>query len=57
MAKKLGDIIATLPAQRRARFEGRAMILATFKVLRKVVDASRRHATVFLTLVQHMTTF
>lgn len=42
MAKKLDDIMATLPAQRRARIEGRAMKLATPKVLRKVVEASRK---------------
>jgi hypothetical protein len=41
MAKKLDDIIATLPAQRRARIEGRAMKLATPKVVRKAVEASR----------------
>ena len=42
MAKKLDDIIATLPPQRRARIEGRAMKLATPKVVRKVVEASRK---------------
>jgi len=42
MAKKLDDIMATLPAQRRARIEGRAMKLATSKVVRKVVEASRK---------------
>ncbi len=42
MAKKLDDIIATLPPQRRARIEGRAMKLATPKVRRKVVEASRK---------------
>jgi hypothetical protein len=42
MAKKLDDIMATLPAQRRARIEGRAVKLATPKVLRKVVEASRK---------------
>ena len=42
MAKKLDDITATLPAQRRARIEGRAMKLATPKVVRKVVEASRK---------------
>jgi hypothetical protein len=42
MAKKLDDIMATLPAQRRARIEGRAMKLATPKVVRKVVEASRK---------------
>ena len=42
MAKKLYDIMATLPAQRRARIEGRAMKLATPKVVRKVVEASRK---------------
>jgi len=42
MAKKLDDIMATLPAQRRARIEGRAVKLATPKVVRKVVEASRK---------------
>ena len=42
MAKKLDDIMPTLPAQRRARIEGRAMKLATPKVVRKVVEASRK---------------
>ena len=42
MAKKLDDIMATLPEQRRTRIEGRAMELATLKVLRKVVEASRK---------------
>ncbi|MEI7739284.1 MAG: hypothetical protein WCJ99_11145 [Betaproteobacteria bacterium] len=42
MAKKLDDIMATLPAQRRAQIEGRAMKLATPKVVRKVVEASRK---------------
>lgn len=32
MAKKLDDIMATLPAQRSARIEGLAMKLATPKV-------------------------
>ena len=48
MAKKLDDIIATFPAQRRARIEGRAMKLATPKVVRKAVEASREDVfTVF----------
>jgi hypothetical protein len=42
MAKKLDDIMAALPEQRRTRIEGRAMELATLKVLRKVVEASRK---------------
>jgi len=42
MAKKLDDIMATLPVQRRARIEGRAMKLATPKVVRKVVESSRK---------------
>ena len=42
MAKKLDDIMATLPAHRRARIEGRAMKLATPKVVRKVVEAYRK---------------
>ena len=52
MAKKLDDIIATLPAQRRARIEGRAMKFATPKVLRKVVEASRKDLSLYLTLFQ-----
>jgi|TARA_B110000285_G_C15112383_1_gene611924 hypothetical protein len=42
MAKKLDDIMVALQAQHRARIEGRAMKLATPKVLRKVVEASRK---------------
>jgi hypothetical protein len=42
MAKKLDDIMAALPPQRRARIEGRTMELATLKVLCKAVDASRK---------------
>jgi hypothetical protein len=33
MAKKLDDIMAAMPAQRRARVEGRAMELAKLKHL------------------------
>jgi len=42
MAKKSDDIMVALQAQHRARIEGRAMKLATPKVLRKVVEASRK---------------
>lgn len=42
MAKKPDDIMVSLQAQHRARIEGRAMKLATPKVLRKVVEASRK---------------
>ena len=35
MAKKLDDIMAAMPAQRRARIEGRAMELATRQELSK----------------------
>ena len=42
MAKKPDDIMEALQAQHRARIEGRAMKLATPKVLRKVVEASRK---------------
>ena len=42
MAKKIDDIMAALPAQRRARIEGRAMELATLKDLRKDAEASRK---------------
>jgi hypothetical protein len=38
MAKKIDDIMAALPAQRRARIEGRAMELATLKDLRKAAE-------------------
>ena len=42
MEKKPDDIMVALQAQHRARIEGRAMKLATPKVLRKVVEASRK---------------
>ncbi|MFB1018375.1 MAG: hypothetical protein QMC46_09845 [Burkholderiaceae bacterium] len=42
MAKKPDDNMAALQAQHRARIEGRAMKLAKPKVLRKVVEASRK---------------
>ena len=51
MAKKLDDIMATLPAQRRARIEGRAMKLATPKVVHKIVEASRKDLSVVLDTV------
>ena len=34
--------MAALPEQRRTLIEGRAMELATFKVLRKAAEASRK---------------
>ena len=51
MAKKLDDIMATLPAQRRARIEGRAMKLATPKVVRKLVEASRKDLSAVFDIV------
>jgi hypothetical protein len=51
MSKKLNDIIATLPAQRRARIEGRAMKLTTPKVLRKVVEAYRKDLSALFDVV------
>jgi len=55
MAKKLDDIMATLPAQRRARIEGRAMKLATPKVVRKVVEASRKDLSAVFDVVPNAT--
>jgi len=51
MAKKLDDIMATLPEQRRARIEGRAMKLATPKVVRKLVEASRKDLSAVFDIV------
>jgi len=51
MAIKLDDIIAALPELRRTRIEGRAMKLATPKVLRKVVEASRKDLSAVLDVV------
>jgi len=48
MAVKLDEIMAALPAQRRARIEGRAMELATLKVLRKAAEASRKDLSAVL---------
>jgi hypothetical protein len=42
MAKKLDDIMAALPAQRRTRIEERAMKLVTLKVPRKPIEASSK---------------
>jgi hypothetical protein len=42
MARKLDDIMAALPAQRRARIEDHAMKLATLKVPRKPIEASSK---------------
>lgn len=55
MAKKLDDIMATLPAQRRARIEGRAVKLATPKVVRKVVEASRKDLSAVFDVVPNAT--
>ena len=43
MARKLDDIMAALPAQRRARIEGRAMELATLKDLRKAAEQTQEN--------------
>ena len=51
MAKKLDDIMAALPAQRRARIEGRAMKLATLKVLCKAAEASQKDLSAVLDVV------
>jgi transcriptional regulator with XRE-family HTH domain len=48
MAKKLDDIMAALPAQRRARIEGRAMELATLKDLRKAAEQTQEDLAVAL---------
>ena len=41
MAKKLDDIMAALPAKRRAQINDRAMELATLKDLRKAAEQSQ----------------
>jgi len=41
MAKKLDDIMAAMPAKRRARIEDRAMELATLKDLRKAAEQTQ----------------
>ncbi len=41
MAKKLDDIMAAMPAKRRARIERRAMELATLKDLRKAAEQTQ----------------
>jgi DNA-binding XRE family transcriptional regulator len=41
MAKKLDDIMAALPAKRRAQINGRAMELATLKDLRKAAEQTQ----------------
>jgi DNA-binding XRE family transcriptional regulator len=48
MAKRLDDIMAALPAQRRARIEGRAMELATLKDLRKAAEQTQEDLAVAL---------
>lgn len=41
MTKRLDDLMAALPADRRKRVEGRAMELATLKDLRKAVEQTQ----------------
>ena len=41
MAKKLDDIMAALPAKRRAQINDRAMELATLKDLRKAAEQTQ----------------
>lgn len=41
MAKKLDDVMAALPAKRRAKIEKRAMELATLKDLRQAVEKTQ----------------
>lgn len=41
MARKLDDVIAALPARRRARIEKRAQELATLKALRLAVEKTQ----------------
>lgn len=41
MARKLDDLMAALPAKRRARIEHRAMELATLKDLRKAAELTQ----------------
>jgi DNA-binding XRE family transcriptional regulator len=48
MAKKIDDIMAALPAQRRARIEGRAMELATLKDLRKAAEQTQEDLALLL---------
>jgi DNA-binding XRE family transcriptional regulator len=48
MARKLDDIMAALPAQRRAGIEGRAMELATLKDLRKAAEQTQKSLAVTL---------
>lgn len=48
MARKLDDIMAASPAQRRARIEGRAMELATLKDLRKAAEQTQESLAVTL---------
>jgi len=48
MARRLDDIMAALPAQRRARIEGRAMELATLKDLRKAAEQTQESLAVTL---------
>jgi len=41
MARKLDDVLAALPAERRTRVEQRAMELATLKDLRKAAEQTQ----------------
>jgi len=48
MAKKLDDILAALPAQRRTRIEGRAMELAIRKDICKAAEQTQKNLAVAL---------
>ena len=48
MAKKLDDIMAALPAKRRAQINDRAMALATLKDLRKAAEQTQEDLAVAL---------
>lgn len=43
MAKKLDEMMAALPAKRRAKIERRAQELATLKELRQAVEQTQEH--------------
>lgn len=48
MARKLDDVMAALPAERKARVEKRAMELATLKDLRKAAEQTQEELAVAL---------
>ena len=48
MARKLDDIMAALPAKRRAQINDRAMALATLKDLRKAAEQTQEDLAVAL---------